>query len=327
MKIHSICMVKNESDIITQTLKAAVEWSDYIYVYDNGSTDGTWEQVLELSQEHKQIIPYQQDNRPYDNNLRNEIFNYYRENSSEKDWWCRLDADEIYIDNPRIFLAKIPYKYMRVVNAIFDYYFTDKDLVKYNEDPTLYADDVPVQNKCRYYINNWSEIRFFRYRSDIVWKDNDGGWPSTIMQWQVYPVKIWMKHYQYRSPLQIQKRLDNRREAILNKKGFIHEADKNWGKHVIDTSYTIKQAAEWDSIDWEIKFKNISNSWQERIIESSKLNYDNHDNRYVVREDLMPNFYGVNDFDKDENKYLKTKLFNSNKLASFYKKILYRLNH
>lgn len=50
MKIHSICLVKNESDIIAQTLKAAVNWSDFIYVYDNGSTDGTWEKVISLSE-------------------------------------------------------------------------------------------------------------------------------------------------------------------------------------------------------------------------------------------------------------------------------------
>ena len=48
MKIHSICMVKNEADIIEQTIKAAAKWSDFIYIFDNGSTDGSWEKVLEL---------------------------------------------------------------------------------------------------------------------------------------------------------------------------------------------------------------------------------------------------------------------------------------
>lgn len=30
MKIHGMCLVKNESNIIFQTLKAATEWCDYI---------------------------------------------------------------------------------------------------------------------------------------------------------------------------------------------------------------------------------------------------------------------------------------------------------
>ncbi len=46
MQIHSICLVKNEADIIEQTLKAGIDWSDFIYVFDNGSSDGTWEKVF-----------------------------------------------------------------------------------------------------------------------------------------------------------------------------------------------------------------------------------------------------------------------------------------
>lgn len=29
-KIHSICVVKNEADIIEECLKAASQWSDYV---------------------------------------------------------------------------------------------------------------------------------------------------------------------------------------------------------------------------------------------------------------------------------------------------------
>ena len=78
MKIYSICLVKNESDIIAQTLKAAVNWSDFIYVYDNGSTDGTWEKVISLSEKYKKISPYKQASQPFADSLRSEPFNYYR---------------------------------------------------------------------------------------------------------------------------------------------------------------------------------------------------------------------------------------------------------
>lgn len=33
-RIHSICVDKNEADIIEQCLKEASKWSDYIYVYN-----------------------------------------------------------------------------------------------------------------------------------------------------------------------------------------------------------------------------------------------------------------------------------------------------
>jgi len=35
MKIYAICLVKNEADIIAQTLMAAKSWADAVFVYDN----------------------------------------------------------------------------------------------------------------------------------------------------------------------------------------------------------------------------------------------------------------------------------------------------
>lgn len=131
MKIHGLFLVKNESDILQETIYAALDWCDYIYVLDNGSTDGTWELVKELAKQHMQIVPYKQDDVIYIMALRADIFNAFRSNAGPQDWWCRMDADEFYIDNPRIFLAKIPERFQTVYSASFNYYFTDKDLSLY----------------------------------------------------------------------------------------------------------------------------------------------------------------------------------------------------
>lgn len=268
MKIHSICMVKNESDIIEQTIKAAINWSDFIYIFDNGSTDGSWEKVLELAKNCEQVIPYKQDNCTYHNGLRAEVFKHFQATSSEGDWWCQLDADEIYIDNPRIFLAKIPDKYQYVWAASFQYYFTDIDLEKYNQDPSFYADNIPVQQKCRYYKNEWSEARFFRYDRKLIW-DSNLRWPYTGA---VYPIRIWLKHYQYRSPQQIQNRLKVRlRARAEGSTSFRHEAK-------VKTANNHPKSLQQFS----------GNEWQEKIVKASELNYDAGDNKYVVREDLMP---------------------------------------
>lgn len=277
MKIHSICLVKNEIDIIAQSLKAATEWCDFIYVFDNGSTDGTWETVLDLSTDYEQIIPYKQDNCPYTNGLRGQVFNHFRGNSSSGDWWCRLDADEFYIDNPQIFLANVPQEYQLIWNASFQYYFTDKDLTLYNQNPFLYADDVAIGEKCRYYLNNWSERRFIKYHKNLIWGRNDG-WPQNLGT--SYPVRIRLKHFQYRSPQQIQKRLDIRREAIVRGCGsFRHEAQADWRTRVFDKSKPKRNV---------IDETNIPQSWEGRVVEASQLNYDAHDGKYATREDLMP---------------------------------------
>jgi glycosyltransferase involved in cell wall biosynthesis len=267
MKIHALCLAKNESDIIDRTLTDATNWCDFIYVFDNGSSDGTWEKVLALSKRYKQIIPYKQENCPFRDSLAGQMFNHYRANSVEGDWWCRLDADDTYIDEPRIFLNKVPKRYQVIVSAFFNYFFTDKDMELYNQDPSLYADDIPVEQKCRYYINNWSEIRFFRYRKDLTWHD-DARWPSPLLG-DAYPVRIRMRNFQYRSPQQIDKRLEARR----GNPSFPHEVQAYW-----KSPYNVVSDAS-------------QQTWKDRVIEASRLYYDAHDGRYVLRNDLMPDIY------------------------------------
>lgn len=284
MKIHSICLVKNESDIITQTLKSAAVWSDFIYVYDNGSTDGTWEKVVSLAKEYKQIIPYKQDGQPFADSLRSEPFNYYRTNSSEGDWWCKLDADEIYIDDPRDFLYNIPKKYELVWSASFQYYFTDKDFDIYSSDPSLYADDVPIEDKCRYYINRWSEPRFFRYKKSLIWTKSsvriEGNMPNGIGA--SYTKRIRLKHFQYRSPQQIQKRFSSRAEAMQDGV-FLHEKRKDWERKIGNVD-----DRGWDKNNFSYDNDYLPQSWEERIVKSSKLLYDNFDGVYIINEDVLP---------------------------------------
>ena len=284
MKIYSICLVKNESYIIAQTLKAAVNWSDFIYVYDNGSTDRTWEKVIRLSEKYEKIIPYKQDSQPFANSLRSEPFNYYRANSSEEDWWCKLDADEMYIDNPREFLSKIPKKYELVWSASFEYYFTDKDLLIYNQNPLLYADVIPVEEKCRYYINDWSEPRFFRYKRSLIWEKSlvrsEAHMPPGLNA--SYPKRIRLKHFQYRSPQQIQKRLESRLEAIQNGV-FLHEKRRDWKENIGNVD-NLGRDANTFSYDKDY----LPQSWEERVVPSSKLSYDSYVGEYVINEEVLP---------------------------------------
>jgi glycosyltransferase involved in cell wall biosynthesis len=274
-------MVKNESDIIDACLTAAAEWCDRIYVYDNGSTDGTWEQVNKLAQSLPEVVPFKQEDKPFHDGLRAEIFNHYKDDCADGDWWCRLDADEFYIDDPRVFLAKVPQQQRVVVTASLSYYFTDRDAALYEEDPSRYADSVPIFDKCRYYLNHWSEPRFFRHSRDLRW--TSGGFPSEIFEWQYYPVRIWVRHYPYRSPQQIDSRLATRNAAIANGE-FIHEALPNWAS-VIDPEAIAadrrRGMAEWDG-------RHAGHTWKERVVDASKLDHDAGDRKFVIREDLMP---------------------------------------
>jgi hypothetical protein len=282
MKIHGLCLIKNEADVLQETLMSALHWCDYVYVFDNGSNDRTWELVHELAKRYLQIVPYKQDDTLYSNGLRAEIFNAFRSNAGPLDWWCALDADEFYIDDPRVFLTKIPYRLKTVWSASLNYYFTDEDSILYRKDPVKFL-ATPVQERFRYYLSNWGELRFFRHSDDIGWTPDQGGFPPAMFAAPAYPVRIWLKHYQYRSPEQIERRLLTRRPAMQAKTGFWHEVKPSWR-----TSVATKRDAPLDFDDSRPEF--AASRWQERIVPATALDYDAFDRRYVVNESLMPQF-------------------------------------
>jgi glycosyltransferase involved in cell wall biosynthesis len=220
MAIHAISLIKNEADIIEWTLAAAVRWCDHIYVFDNGSTDGTWEKVQVMAKEFTQIVPWKQDPKPFTDGLRAEVFRNFSDRAKPGDWWCILDADEIYIDDPAEFLAPIPDCYESVWHQHYTYLFTDEDAEEYARDPQEY-EKVPAPDRLRYYVlSEYSEPRFVRHmrgrRSHPVWHRHP-----------IYPRRIKLRHYGYRSPQQITRRLETRREPMLRGE-FIHEKRSNW---------------------------------------------------------------------------------------------------
>ena len=270
MRIHGMSLVKNEADVIRQSLVAALEWADAIYVYDNGSDDGTWAIVCELATAHPQIVPYKQEARPFGQFLRGELFRRYR--SEAGDWWVTLDADEFYVDDPRTFLREVPERFGEVWSASFEYYFTDRDVARYEDDPRAYADDVPVSEKLRYYVNNWSEPRFFRDTPQVRWDAGDA-WPEGLGA--AYPERIRLKHYQYRSPSQMQRRIVSRRDAFGP--SFRHELLPDWEQVILDP-----RGVDFAATDVAY----APTTWRDRVVAAALLTEDR--GTYVIDEAALP---------------------------------------
>jgi glycosyltransferase involved in cell wall biosynthesis len=270
VRIWGLCLVRDEADIIRQTLVAASEWCDAVYVLDNGSNDGTWELVQALADDLPTVVPHARDLRPYSPALRGDLFRAHRHEAAIGDWWCIVDADEQYIDDPRVFLAGVPRRYGQVWSASFEYYLTDLDVIRYREDPTRYADEVPVEEKCRYYINNWSERRCFRHTRRLLWGDDD--WPEPLGH--VFKRRIRLKHFQYRSPQQIQRRIETRRKALEDGR-FLHEGLPNWAEAMVDPAQVV--FARSDSAF-------APSSWTERVLDHRLLLEDTGDASYEIDE-------------------------------------------
>jgi hypothetical protein len=223
--------VKNEADMITETLVAASRWCDRIFVFDNGSTDGTWEKVLALAKEQPRVVPFKSAAVPYRDSLRMDTFNAFRHEASDADWWCKLDADEIYHDDPRAFLAAVPLHHHVVWGVNFQFYFTDRDATCWERDPRAYPPHSPAQEALRYYRCDYAEVRFFRHRRRLVW---DRG-SAPLHLGVVHPRWIRFRHYQYRSPEQIELRLRTRQQAIAGGCGTFQGycEERTWREKVV----------------------------------------------------------------------------------------------
>ncbi len=169
MKIHCVVLTKNEADIIEYSLTEAAKWADHIYVYDNMSTDGTWE-ILQTMKNPK-IVAWKQHSKPFNEGLRADVYNEFRGLSAEGDWWLRLDADEFYYYDPKVELLKEQDRYAFVWGLEIKYVITPEDLesIDFNS---------PVEQRLRrmrHYTITHSEPRWFRHRKHLVGMRNGRG--------------------------------------------------------------------------------------------------------------------------------------------------------
>lgn len=211
MKIFGIMIVKDEADVIVPILKHVQQWADRVFVYDNGSTDGTWE--LAKDQANDIVVPWKREDIPFHNGLRSRVFNEFRHESSEGDWWCyRMDADEFYADSPKEVLAAVPKRYHTVARKSINFCITKEDLQEYEFTGDFESDVSHIR-----YVKKTAKLenRFFRYRHSVRWEENGACTVNGI----VWPHTIPVLHYQWRSPAQIQKRLE-KKHIYLQEKDF-----------------------------------------------------------------------------------------------------------
>jgi glycosyltransferase involved in cell wall biosynthesis len=231
VKIHGICLAKNEADLMEYSLRDKLSWCDFVYVYDNGSTDATWQIARQCAaRDPDRILLFRSDGKPFGDGLRGEVFNYFRDKARPGDWWCRADVDDFYAVNPRECLAAVPKRHHVVWSVHIQYLFTELDLARYEATGQCrIPDDLP-----RHYVANYSEPRFFRHRSGLVWNEQDA-WP--VHMGLTTPRRIPVRHYQFRSPPQIERRLATRREAAANGYShFLHSQATDWRKKIDPSS-------------------------------------------------------------------------------------------
>lgn len=268
MRIYALSVVKNEADVIEANLKAASKWADKIFIWDNGSTDGTWEKILALQDDV--ITPWKQDGRPFRDSLRSMLYDAHKHYGQPGDWWCiKLDADEFYADDPREFLSRVPTGYHYVCSRYIQFMLTEEDIEEHHFTGNFTAD----QEKIKYFGKMaWAEIRFVKHRDRLTWPA-DSPFPKHVGI--VYPKLINMLHYQHRSPQQVQRRLTQRKEAIA--KGGYHSphiTQSHWREVLLRRAdlHSVDDGIDLDSVPAENQYLHKPfNLFIKRILHGLKI--------------------------------------------------------
>jgi hypothetical protein len=256
---------------------------------DNGSADDTWEIVRSMAAEDPGIVAWRRNDVPFHDGLRADIYHAFRDRAEPGDWWARVDPDEFYVDDPRSFLAQVPSRDGCVWYASLSYYFSSADAQRYQADPGRYADDVPVMEKCRYYVNHWSEIRFVRHEVMDPWAGREG-WPEGLTRRvRSHRRRILCRHFSYRSPQQIERRIATRLPTALAGGAFSHELISDWGRTVDPRSV---RRHRWRNLEYSDE-ATVQRGWESRVVDAGALEYDAHDGQFVLNPRLMPPLPGT----------------------------------
>jgi glycosyltransferase involved in cell wall biosynthesis len=220
MNIHCICIAKDEEDILEESISAAATWADNIFIVDNTSTDKTPQIAQQLSKQFLNIHFLGSVSKPFTRSMIAEVFNQVKGCSRNGDWWCRLDSDEIYIDNPRDILRNCDPVVDTVWSQHFDFWFTEEDLYQWENNADYRA--LSVEQRMKFFCVGGSERRFVKHTFPFVWNN---AWPKFRLKDS--PTKIRLKQYQYRNPIQIKRRIENRLALYNTSNIFEHEYQRN----------------------------------------------------------------------------------------------------
>jgi hypothetical protein len=228
-RVNGICLVKNEDDVIAQSLTYAAQYCDHIYVIDNGSSDETWSIVNQLARVNRAIIPFERIVEPYGDWLRARVFNEIHSKLSDEDWWMILDADEFFVEDPRLAIEVANTERADFVNAWqIQFYFTERDLKTWEEGND--RREIPIFERRRYYQINWQEVRLFRNQPRRYWDTRISiKVPNGLNR--ISSNRPFNRHYQFRDPEQIERRVALRYGHPL----FPHVQSSQWRKYVRDS--------------------------------------------------------------------------------------------
>jgi len=220
IRIVAQMMIRNEADIIYETLSEITRWGvKTVVILDGGSDDSTVEQVGAFTESHPNVavdlnvIPDPEGE--FHDHQRQVLLELTR--AHNPDWIISLDADEIYHTNP---LVAILTAHIAGANVVWcdipQFWLTIADI---KAGLLLEDESASVQKRRRWY--SWGHTGCFIWRDDpkhyypksIPKRTPEYEGVNNYRDWQMPGLaRPICKHYPFRSLRQAVKRMDERLE-------------------------------------------------------------------------------------------------------------------
>ena len=215
MNLYAVSVVQNEADIIRENVLWACRFFKRIWIWDLGSTDGTWEALLSLRSE--QVIPSRHEGLPFTSSLKGRVFAEARPEIEDCAWVYILDADEFLVEDPRPLLQRAEAADRELVGAWqVNFFPVASDLQAVTDSGESAWTTIPIAERLRHYRVEWFEWRFIRATAELVW-DTSGSHSRWTYAGARKPNpsrhSAMIRHYRYRSPSQVAARHATRRTS------------------------------------------------------------------------------------------------------------------
>jgi glycosyltransferase involved in cell wall biosynthesis len=236
MKFHALLPVRDEADIIGQSLRHLLSWADAVYVFDTGSTDDTWEIVCQFAAEDKRVFPLKKDSVFFsDKRLRSWMFHQARQQMQDGDWFLRVDADEFHHISPPEFVKTRMQKHETVAyHQYYDFRLTHSEVRDWDRGrETLMDRGRPIEDRRRWFTASlYTEPRLCRYRPSMRWPDFVSfPYNAGYLALERLPIR----HYPHRDPVQLARRccLRAAMTAYPENSSNSNWTNGDWRRHVV----------------------------------------------------------------------------------------------
>lgn len=232
---HAFMLVRDEGDILAQTIAHLLTWCDALHVLDTGSTDATWDIVREAASRDPRVRPFEHREQVMRIGLRGLMFEAARREYRRGDWIAYVDADEFYHVPPPVFVREhVAPREGRVFTQHYEFVILRSEMERW-ERGGVRMRTIPdiCEDRTRYFVDDFMvlEARLFRFRPGMRWpiEHSNPLFPGVAAQ-----ARIPVRHYRWRSPAQIEQRLALRQRMAKISEHGLHWANPALRPIVVD---------------------------------------------------------------------------------------------